>query len=156
MDADKQEFLETIGIPDFAWWMYDEVCIGMGAERHFDYTLEGSTFKDRISRCYELAAKAFSGWAEYVNHLFATGHAPNLPAPVGLVHGTWHGPQAPRRIAHAWVLLEDGRVWEPITAVLCERGLFDTYTSAEHTYLYDRTQATLHMARTRHFGPWGS
>lgn len=126
------------------------VVLGMGARDQFDYSGEGGTFEQRLGRCYELAAKG-------VIHLRFTEEQrakANVPKPVGLVHGSWHGPEAPARINHAWVLLEDGCVWEPITETICYREMFYGYTRATDHEVYDLTQTACNMIGAQHFGPW--
>jgi hypothetical protein len=161
-DEAKSPFLETLD--EMTWWMYDNTCIGMGAVRQFDYTMEGSLGRDlspRLGRCYELAVKAFVGWDE-ARHTWWTGSPSDdltLPSPVTLVHGTWVDPdhvllQDKHRIGHAWVELSDGYIWEPITGLICEPTLFHAFGSTVDVETYSETAARINMVRSQHFGPW--
>lgn len=136
---------------EMVWWMYDATCIGLGAERQFDYADDALGLDHRLGRCYELAAKAFTGWEMF--NTYRGSHDSNLPAPTTLVHGTWQGPE-PVRIGHAWVVLADGRIWEPITALICDPVLFHAYSRDEEERTYGATRTRVHMIRSGHFGPW--
>lgn len=154
---------QTASLPDslreMTWWMFDNTCIGIGAHRQFDYTLEGSLGPDlnpRLGRCYELAAKAFNGWDEITARTGTDkeGHRGfGLPAPTRLVHGTWRGKE-PQRIGHAWVILEDDRIWEPITGLICEARLFFAYTRGVSVRGYRPAEVRVNMLTAGHFGPW--
>lgn len=100
-------------------------------------------FEARISRCYELAGRAV-----------VMGSA---PAGAMLVHGSWHGPGAPRRIGHAWVEWESEvgpRVWEPITGRIYETEAFYAWTAAEIEVAYTKAEASREMVKSGHFGRW--
>lgn len=128
----------------------DPVLAGMGVEDTFDYAGEGGEFMDRLSRCYELAAKAF-----YLRDIEERwDRDAHLPDPRLLVHGSWHGPGATERIDHAWVELSDGRVWEPITAGIYTRSTFYNYTRAQSRIVYTEDRAKRLMLQHEHFGPW--
>lgn len=145
-------------LDDMTWWMMDNTCIGMGAQRQFDYTMRGDLGRDltpRLGHCYMLAMQAFTGWDEF------TSYAPNraevqtsLPAPSLLVHGFWKHPAEDKGINHAWVVLEDGRMWEPITGLICDRVLFTAFSDAKMEATYTGTQARRMMLRHQHYGPW--
>lgn len=153
--TDGHPLLDTMR--DMVWWMFDDTCVGMGAYRQFDYTLRGDLGSDlspRLGNCYELAMQAFTGWERMQTRLFSRNEMTLMPAPIGLVHGTWHGPHAPERIAHAWVMLDNGDVWEPITGLICQTTLFHAYTNAEDVVIYNETTARIKMLRNQHYGPW--
>jgi hypothetical protein len=63
--------------------------------------------RQRLGRCYELSGTIAL-------------HNPH----VMLVHGSIQGFNFPR-IAHAWVELPDGSVWEPVTNKVWHRPIFD-------------------------------
>lgn len=156
-------FPETTSLHELTWWMFDVTAYGMGAHRQFDYAEQDSLrVSDRLGRCYELAAKGIQGWwmlregGLVSRELLGTNSLPvsGSPAPTSLVHGTWHGPNAAERIAHAWLVLDDGRVWEPVTSLICDPVLFEAYTRAVPTRTYTEKQARVHMLRSGHFGPW--
>lgn len=124
----------------------------MGATDEFNYAHRWpEEFDARLGDCYNLAFQAFVSWSEPAFHLDWAGV---WPEPVTLVHGSWHHRDEPRRINHAWVLLADGRVWEPITMTLCDRDLFDLYTRAEYTHQYSATEVFLQAVIHGTVGPW--
>lgn len=131
--------------------MNGPVLLGMGVTGMFDYAGEGGQMEDRLTRCYELAAKAFfdlSSAAYWIEE-------GNLPTPVALVHGVWSSPATrDKPIPHAWVTLSDGQVWEPITGALCDSAKFYAYTQGDQIMIYDSVQARRNMLRHQHFGPW--
>lgn len=143
---------------EMTWWMYDDTCVGMGAERQFDYTLIGNLGQDlspRLGRCYELAVKAFTGWTQFISQPRGVDISrPNLPAPVALIHGWWRHPANAVGIHHAWVILEDGRMWEPITGLICDPVLFMNYGSCRVDRTYIETEARINMVKHQHYGPW--
>lgn len=104
-------------------------------------------FGDRLGCCYELAARAL--WTD-------NGHVSySVPRPIGLAHGSWKGPEtANTAIGHAWVFLEDGNVWEPVTRAVCDRDKFYSYTQARDKYLYDAPQVRRMLMKFQHWGPW--
>lgn len=127
--------------------LLDPVFVAMGAEAAFDYTNEDTGLRARLGRCYELAAKAFIPSP-------GLGNPGGVPRPKRLVHGSWHGPDAPARIKHAWVILEDGRIWEPITALICDPDKFSTYCRTEMTWIYSGEAVSRRLIKHRHYGPW--
>ena len=137
----------VISIPD---WVVDPVRRAMGAQAEIDYANEGGLFRERLTRCYELASLGMVPWEGMAEHLESEG----LPTPDRLVHGSWHGPEAPKRIKHAWVMLDDGRVWEPITSLIYDRDKFYSYTRAQDDRLYSRAGALRRMNESQHHGPW--
>lgn len=99
------------------------------------------TWDQRKHRCYQLAA-----WA------LVWGTAPSESF---LVHGTIHGPGAPARIAHAWLALPGGGIWEPTrhrTYVL--EASFVHWTAAREEARYNLVQAGRLLHARQHFGPW--
>lgn len=144
-DLDLPEAVLAEVLPE---WATNPILVSMGAERRFDYANDTDVFEDRLTRCYELAARAFhwhpnAAWAHH-----------NVPAPAALIHGSWHWHDAPKRIDHAWVLLEDSRIWEPITQMICDPEKFSASTRSEVGYLYDDVAARRNLMRFAHWGPW--
>lgn len=144
-------------------WRLNETYMAMGAERMFDYaqdmvpsefdeSLVQSEYKQRLTRCYELAALAFVvatrvSPEDYVEH--------DLPFPETLVHGWWSSPetrQAP--IAHAWVVLSDGRIWEPISSLIFDAAAFAEFTQPFDQVTYTLREAIANMVRHDHYGRW--
>lgn len=145
-------------LDDMTWWMVSNTCIGMGAERQFDYTMRGDLGSDlspRLGECYMLALNAFTGWERWV-HRGGDGasNTTQVPAPVALVHGFWKHPDEPQGIHHAWVILEDGRIWEPITGLICNPVNFMAFGQCRVDRSYDETEARTLMLRYQHYGPW--
>lgn len=98
------------------------------------------TFDQRIGRCYELA-----------------GHAVlsrSVPEGTMLVHGSWHGPYATRRIGHAWLVLPDGNIWEPITMEVFTPDDFFAWTNAIAEVEYDWTEAAYNAVEFESYGRW--
>lgn len=148
-------------IREMTWWMFDNTCIGMGAYRQFDYTLRGDLGHDlesRVGECYMLAAQAFQGWEKFaVSYRWANAEgdaADRLPAPNLLVHGWMRHPEEPKGIHHAWVILENGQVWEPITGLICDANLFYRFGNCRDFKRYTEHEARVKMLRTQHYGPW--
>lgn len=99
------------------------------------------TFAQRHQRCFELATFAV---------VFGTA-----PRDAQLVHDSWHGPGAPARIPHAWVLLADGSVWEPIRARLyADRAAWYHWTAARDEVAYAGPLAQRLTLQHQHYGPW--
>ena len=96
-------------------------------------------FDERLGRCYELTAYAI-----------AFGDAPEGST---LVHGSWHGVAAPRRIGHAWVRC-GGRVWEPIKARWYDEAEFLHWTAARVEKEYDEVEVRVMLMRHGHYGRW--
>lgn len=123
--------------------------IEMGWCGDFDYSLEGGSVKDRLSRCYELAGLGVFFEPGLGGHL-------GVPLPGRLVHGRWSSPETrDTPINHAWLEMDDdGLVWEPITASLYEVSRFQAFTLAEVHHVYTPEQAANRMLIFGHFGPW--
>lgn len=98
------------------------------------------TFDERLSRCYELAVDAL-----------IVGTAPNGTK---LIHGTMHGPGAPRRISHAWLRLPGGKVWEPIAATIYDETDWTVYAAAKVERVYTKTRAARMLVLHKHYGRW--
>ena len=99
------------------------------------------TIDERLTRCYELAAYALT-----------LGTA---PSDATLIHGTWqHVIYAPRRIAHAWLELADGRVWEPISGVIYERSEWNLIMQPTDERRYTKTEARNAIMFHRNWGSW--
>ncbi len=91
--------------------------------------------RSRLGRCYELAGRRV------------------LQGEGTLVHGTITN-GATARIGHAWVIMEDGSVWEPISDQAMPMLVFVAFFHPEPILSYPREEALSLMARTAHFGPW--
>lgn len=90
----------------------------------------------RLGRCYELSG-------------LVALHNPDFT----LVHGSIQGLKFPR-IAHAWVELPDGSVWEPVSNKVWNRSIFDGFYRAQVTVKYDHRSMCERCARHEHWGPW--
>lgn len=103
----------------------------------------GISYKDRRTRCYELCAVAM-----YLNA--------GLPSGTRLVHGTIFNPEHSTRgrIGHAWLLLPDGSVWEPILAEVYPDDVWLAWANPIIERTYSRSKTRKLMKRTDHFGPW--
>lgn len=100
-----------------------------------------ATFDDRAGRCYELAAAAIA-WG-------AAGETATL------VHGTIRSATPPARIPHAWLLLDDGTLWEPVTANVYQADEWVTWADARPDELYPTaTRVRVQLHEHAHYGPW--
>lgn len=97
-------------------------------------------YEDRRGRCFELATYAV---------VFGT-----VPEGSILHHGSWHGPGAPERIAHAWVELPGGFIWEPITCNVYEKTSFEHWTACWSEVAYTRKAAMQMTNKTGTYGSW--
>ena len=92
-------------------------------------------YRARLGRCYELAGR-------YV-----------IDNDARLVHGTIHRDPYPPN-PHAWAVLPNGDVWEPITERTWPADGFAVWYEAVTLHEYSRDAAMVHMLRAKHFGPW--
>jgi hypothetical protein len=97
-------------------------------------------FDNRIQRCYELAANAM-----------VSGKAPEGSF---LLHGSWHGPGARRRIGHASVALPEGLIWEPIQARVYHFEDWEYWTQWRTEATYTKTDTSRNMLTSGHYGRW--
>lgn len=135
-------------------WAIDPVLIAMGAEWEFDYAdlpSDEQSFESRITRCYEIAAHAIVNTDAVRNR----AEAEQLPMPEALIHGKWSSPDTrDKPIHHAWVLLDDGRIWEPISRTIHDTEEFTRYTQCVSNDIYSPEAAAANMLRTGHYGRW--
>jgi hypothetical protein len=96
--------------------------------------------RKRLSRCYELAAKVML-------------YEPEADQWV-LVHGSSVNPDLGVRIRHAWIELDDGRVYHADTDVYEPTDWFMTHYQVQVEHHYSRPEAVRLMASTRNYGPW--
>lgn len=101
---------------------------------------EGTQYGERKSRCYELAGMAIT-----------TGDA---PMSAQLVHGSWHGPEAPERIGHAWLTFGREVVWEPIHGMFYARAPWERYVRAWEERTYSAHTARTLLLANGHYGRW--
>jgi hypothetical protein len=123
-----------------------EIYAGMGLVGRFDYADFGGGISDRLGHCYMLAGKAAMWSRDSLNFL--------MPEPVAVIHGSMHGPDAAERIGHALVLLDDGRIWEPVTQGIYDRDKFETYSRWQQHHLHTISEARHWMQSTGNYGPW--
>lgn len=138
-------------------WKHHPVPISMGAERYYDYAGEHNSLADitRQGIHPERTGNGFglAGVAMYRKPYDEDSYEGlSVPTPVSLHHGTtlWEG----ERDEKAWLLLSDGRVWEPVSALICDRDKFYEFAAAEEGDIYSADEAVLNMMEHRHFGPW--
>jgi len=135
-------------------WPTSTMLLNMGANWEFDYAdlpSDEQTFKARVTRCYEIAGTAVVS----TDAVRSRAEAENLPMPEALIHGTWSSPDTRERpIHHAWVLLDDGSIWEPISRTLCDAEMFTRYTQCVSQGIYSPKAATLNMVKSGHYGRW--
>jgi hypothetical protein len=93
----------------------------------------------RNGRCYELSCYAL---------LFGSA-----PRDAILVHGSIHGPKADNeRIAHSWLELPNGKVWEPFTRLVYRN--WAEYADAREERRYTRAEAARKVKETESWGCW--
>lgn len=135
-------------------WPGSVTMLDMGAEWEFDYAdlpSDEQTIAARITRCYEIAAHALVS----MDAVWARAEAEHLPMPEVLIHGLWSSPEdRSNPIGHAWVLLDDGRIWEPISRTICDAESFMRYTQCRNVATYNAEAARINMVRTGHYGTW--
>lgn len=99
------------------------------------------TVDERLRRCFELAGYALT-----------IGDAPSDAI---LIHGTWqHIVHAERRIAHAWLELPDGQIWEPIQGNIWHRRAWIALLQPQEERRYTRAEARRLVALHHHWGRW--
>lgn len=138
-------------------WRFNSTYMAMGAEVEFDYTGTRLPFDERLGNCYELAATAFMDY--YFNHAGVDKalvmEARGVPVPTTLVHGTWSSPETREHpIAHAWVVLSDGRIWEPISALIFDAEKFYSFCEPHDMETYAEHEVRVNMLKHGHYGRW--
>jgi hypothetical protein len=93
-------------------------------------------FKDRLGLYYELAGR-------YASH----------NSDVTLVHGSIQGMGKPR-LDHAWVILEDGSIWEPIFNETFDADVYRMLVNPMVDRTYSNEQTCIHLLKHKHWGPW--
>lgn len=90
-----------------------------------------------MGRCYELNARkvAFEGMEG------------------DLVQGSIQGFGNPR-IGHAWVELDDGRVYDAVLDRYFTQEAWVAFASPVEDARFSRTEAMIQAAKTGHWGPW--
>lgn len=98
--------------------------------------------EERGTRCFELSC-----WAVVAGKV--------APESSRLVHGSIHGrSEEMRRIAHGWVVLPGGLLWEPINALIHDAAEFIRVARAWDEVSYTPKQAAINLLRTEHYGSW--
>jgi HD superfamily phosphodiesterase len=92
----------------------------------------------RQGRCYELAAKTLRDTEIY--------------AAAALVHGTVNGRVG--RIGHAWIAVDGGAVYEPVSDEEWTVELFEAKFEPIEARRYSLIEAAHMMITTGHWGPW--
>lgn len=98
-----------------------------------------ATMNDRLGRCYELAGRRV---------LFDEDAAI-------LVHGTIQRDPLPPN-PHAWVILPDRLVWEPVTEMTLPADAFARFFGAKEDRRYSPKEVAIQTAQSGHWGPWSS
>lgn len=137
-------------------WRLNNIFLEMGAEAEFDYAGEhaspSNALKARLTRCYELAA---AGAVRPSATHYQITVPDDLPRPQLLVHGRYSSPDTRHApIGHAWVVLADMRIWEPISGLIYNNPAFRKYTQCKVDNSYSVYEARVRMLRTQHYGPW--
>lgn len=103
----------------------------------------GISARDRLGRCYELAAK----------------YVMNNPTSA-LAHGSIGGPLAQAnargspKIGHAWAIDADGEIFEPTTGRHFSRHDFRHLFDGVDWIVYTQDEVFRHVTRSGHWGPW--
>ena len=99
------------------------------------------TINERLHRCYELAGYALT-----------LGDAPEDAI---LVHGTWqHVVFSDKRRGHAWLVLPDDRVWEPIQGKIWNKREWELIVQPVEEVRYTKDEARNVIMFHRHWGRW--
>jgi hypothetical protein len=138
-------------------WLLNRIYAAMGAEYQFDYSGLLTPYEERLTNCYEYAALAFD--ETYFTHAGVDKadvmEHHDVPPPATLVHGHWSSPETrDKPIAHAWVVLADGRIWEPISSLIYSAEKFYAYTEPHDLTTYGETEVHVNLMRFWHYGPW--
>ena len=96
--------------------------------------------RKRQSRCYELAARAMLYEADSDQWV--------------LVYGSGVNPDHGTRLRHAWIELNDGRVYHADADVYEPTDWFMTHYQVQVDHRYSRAESCALMAATRNCGPW--
>ena len=96
---------------------------------------ESITGFDRMSRCYELAGR----------YLMANDGTT-------MVHGTVDN--GAKEIRHAWVVDQDGEIFEPTTGIHYDPTSFEAQYHPAERIRYPQDRAMVQMLRFKHWGPW--
>jgi hypothetical protein len=96
--------------------------------------------RKRDGRCYELAWTALD--LEPGGEHFR------------LVHGKVYNATLDVRMDHAWVVLPDGRVYDPVFNKYFPWRLYAKWYAAVAEVTYTRREAMAAIVATRHYGPW--
>lgn len=93
-------------------------------------------FKERLGQCYALAGT------------FALEHLDTE-----LVHGSIEGMGQPR-LGHAWVVIPNGQVWEPVSAMTLPQDAFERMFNPEVHFAYESWEWREYAYTTKNWGPW--
>ena len=96
--------------------------------------------RKRLSRCYELAARAMLNEADSDQWV--------------LVHGSGVNPGHGERLRHAWIELNDGRTYHADIDVYEPTDWFMAHYQVQVEHRYSRQEACALISATRCYGPW--
>lgn len=101
--------------------------------------------KDRLGLCYELSGQA----------VFRSGRSGQKKSHEGaiLVHGSIQAFGNPR-INHAWVILKNGDVFDPVLDQVLPRDYYYQRFNAVENVRYDKIQVAINILKYQHWGPW--
>lgn len=102
----------------------------------FERSKYADSFEERLSRCYELAARFVQ-------------RDPNAV----LVHGSIQGFGNPR-IGHAWVELSDGRRYDPVLDDYFDAAVHEAFFNVEEYERYSHDEVMKNLLGHGHWGPW--
>jgi hypothetical protein len=96
--------------------------------------------RKRHGRCYELAGKAIL-------------YEPDAEK-WQLAHGTVWNDVLEVHMGHAWIVLEDGRIYDPVFHEYFDSQQFSERHAAKPERTYNKKEAIDHMTASKNWGPW--
>ena len=113
--------------------------------------------KPHLGQCYDSAARYM------MDHAIADRYdpigTPKAPQNIRLVHGTVSNPgyeNVPHKlVAHAWVDLGDGKIFDGALQKFYEKDSYYKYFNAKEEQSYTHDEMIKAMSKDMHYGPWG-
>jgi hypothetical protein len=103
-----------------------------------------SRIRKRNGRCYELALKAMLDEPGADRFMLAHGRVSMIP------NSTRHD----CFMDHAWIILDDGRIYDPVLNAYMQRSQFESRYRAELKRSYSKLEAASLCRENKHCGPW--
>lgn len=102
-------------------------------------SVDSATLRPRQGRCFELAGK----------FILADESKTSV-----LVHGTVDAGRSKMPIEHAWIVLEDGRIYEPVEDTFFSAEQFTSTRRPNDETRFSYAEALIGLATVKNWGPW--